>query len=139
MSIYAAYQSDQYWGSVIASYGFIQNDIKRNVQLGRFTDQNNGDTDGHSTTLALRGGFDFKVGPFTTGPIAGAVFQEARIDGFTETGVTGATSLSFDRQKRDSQITQLGWRGTLELGAWKPFAEATWNHEWNDDDRTLRT
>lgn len=67
------------------------------------------------------------------------IFQEARIDGFTEHGTTGATSLTFDSQTRDSQITQLGWRGSIELGAWKPFAQATWNHEFNDDDRTLRT
>ena len=27
----------------------------------------------------------------------------------------------------------------MQLGAWKPFAEATWNHEWNDDNRTVTT
>jgi outer membrane lipase/esterase len=36
-------------------------------------------------------------------------------------------------------VTQLGWRGSVELGDWKPFAEATWNHEWNDDNRTVTT
>lgn len=139
ISAYVAYQSDRFWGNAVASYGLIQNDINRNVQLGRFTDVNHGDADGHSLALALRGGFDFKVGQFTTGPIMGVIIQEARIDGFTEHGTTGATSLTFDDQTRDSQITQIGWRGSIELGAWKPFAEATWNHEFNDDDRTLWT
>jgi len=139
MSLYSAYQHDQYWGNVIASYGFLQNDINRSVKLGIFTDQNNGDADGHSISLALRGGSDFKIGQFTTGPVVGAIFQETHIDGFTETGTTGVTALSFDSQTRESQVTQLGWRGSIELGKWKPFAEATWNHEWNDDDRTVTT
>ena len=139
ISAYAGYANDQFWGNAVASYGLLQNDINRTVQLGRFTDQNQGDADGHSVGLALRGGADFKILQFTTGPVIGAVFQEAQIDGFTEQGATGATSLTFASQTRASQITQLGWRGTVLLAAWKPFAEATWNHEWNDDDRTLPT
>jgi len=139
VSIYAAYQFDRFWGNAVASYGFIQNEVNRDVQLGRFTDRNRGDADGHSVALSLRGGSDFKIGQFTTGPVIGVVFQEARIDGLTEHGMTGATALSFESQDRDSQLTQLGWRGAVDLGAWKPFAEATWNHEWNNDDRTLRT
>jgi outer membrane lipase/esterase len=139
MSVYSAYQHGQFWGNAIAAYGLIQNDINRSVKLGIFTDQNNGDADGHSISLALRGGHDFKIGQFTTGPIVGAVFQEARIDGFTEHRTTGVTALSFNSQTRDSQVTQLGWRGSVEIGEWKPFVEATWNHEWNDDDRTVTT
>jgi outer membrane lipase/esterase len=139
ISAYAAYQSDQFWGNAVASYGLIQNDINRNVQLGRFTDANHGDADGDAFAFALRSGFDFKIGQFTTGPVIGIIFQEANLDRFTEHGITGATSLAFEDQTRDSQVTQLGWRGSVELGAWKPFAEATWNHEINDDERTLRT
>lgn len=139
ISAYVAYQNDRFWSNAVASYGLIQDDVNRTVQLGRLRDQNQGDADGHFVTLALRGGSDFKIGQFTTGPVIGAIFQEARIDKFTEHGTTGATSLTFENQERASQITQLGWRGAIELGAWKPFAEATWNHEWNDDERTVRT
>lgn len=139
LSAYAAYHNDRFWGDAVASYGLIQNEINRTVQLGRFADHNQGDADGHLVTFALRGGTDFKVSQFTTGPVVGAIFQEARIDGFTEHGTTGTTSLTFDSQTRASQISQLGWRGSMDLGAWKPFAEATWNHEWNNDDRTLET
>lgn len=139
MSVYSAYQYGQFWGNAIASYGLLQNDVKRSVKLGIFTDHNTGDTDGHSISLALRGGHDFKIDQFTTGPVVGAIFQEAHIDGFTEQGATGVTALSFASQTRDSQVTQLGWQGSVELGAWNPFIEAMWNHEWNDDDRTVTT
>ena len=139
ISVYAAYQSDQFWSNAVAAYGLIQNDINRNVQLGRFTDLNNGNADGQSLALALRGGFNFKVSQFETGPTIGLILQEAHIDGFTEHGTTGATSLTFGSQTRESQITQIGWRGSIEVDAWKPFAEAAWNHEFNDDGRTVRT
>lgn len=139
ISVYAAYQNNHFWGNALASYGWIQNDINRAVQLGRFTDHNQGDADGHSVALALRGGSDFTIGQLTTGPVIGVIFQEGHIDGFTEYGITGTTSLSFDSQTRESQIMQLGWKGSIEFGVLKPFVEVTWNHEWNDDDRTLRT
>ncbi len=139
ISLYSAYNYNQFWGNAVASYSVLQNDISRSVKLGIFTDQNSGDADGHSLSLAIRGGSNFKIDRLTTGPVLGMIFQEAHIDGFTEHGTTGMTALLFDSQKRDSQVAQLGWKGALELGNWKPFAEATWNHEWNDDNRTVTT
>ncbi len=139
LSMYSSFQYGQFWGNAIASYGLIQNDINRTVQLGIFTDQNTGESDGHSISLAFRGGSDFKLGQVTTGPVIAIIFQEARLNGFTEHGTTGVAALSFGSQTRDSQVTQLGWRGSIERGAWKPFAEAAWNHEWNDDYRTVTT
>jgi outer membrane lipase/esterase len=139
INLYSAYNYNQFWGNIVTSYGILQNDISRFVKFGIFTDQNSGDADGNSFSLAVRGGSDIKIDRLTTGPIFGVIFQEADIDGFIEHGTTGVTSLSFESQTRKSQVTQLGWRGSVELSAWKPFVEATWNHEWNDDDRTVTT
>jgi outer membrane lipase/esterase len=88
---------------------------------------------------ALRGGWDWGVGRFTGGPVAGLVLQQVRIDGFTETGTTGVTALSFGDQTRDSFVTQLGWRVCADVGSLRPFAEANWNHECGDRDRTVTT
>jgi outer membrane lipase/esterase len=137
MSLYAAYRSGPVWGNVIASYGLLQDHIARQVTLGLFTDQNNADTDGHSLALALRGGSDFRFGQVTTGPVMGVVLQQVRLNGFTETGTSGVTALSFGDQTRNSFVSQLGWRGSAELGNWQPFAEAEWNHEWGGRNRTL--
>lgn len=139
LSAYTAYQYNRFWGNAVASYGLLQNSINRSVKLGIFTDQNSADTDGHAFSLALRGGSDFKVNQFSTGPIVGVIFQEASIDAFVEHGTSGSTALSFRSQTRKSQVTQLGWRGSIELDAWMPFAEATWNHEFNNDARTMTT
>ena len=60
------------------------------------------------------------------------VMQQVHIDGFTETGTSGVTALSFAGQTRDSFVSQLGWRVLVDIGKWQPFAEAKWNHEWAD-------
>jgi outer membrane autotransporter protein len=125
------------WGDAIASYGLLQNHIARQVTLGRFMDRNDGNADGHSLALALRGGYDLHLGPVSTGPVAGAVLQQVRIGGFTETGSSGYTALSFGSQTRGSAVTQPGWRVSVDAGNWQPFADVQWNHEWADKNRTI--
>jgi outer membrane lipase/esterase len=105
--------------------------------MGIFIDQNNGNTVGHSLALALRGGFDFGLGPITTGPVAGLILQDVQVNGFTETSATGISALSFGDQTRDSLVTQLGWRVCMERGPWRPFLEMDWNHECAGKDRTV--
>lgn len=130
-SLYAAYRQGWFWGSAIMTYGFFQEKITRDVKLGTFIDRNVGDTTGRSLAFAVHGGGDFDVGhAIKTGPVVGFVAQRMRLDGYTETGTSGTTSLSFATQKRNSLVSQLGWRGSVELGVWRPFAEVTWNHEW---------
>jgi len=136
-SLYAAYKIGPYWADAVATYGLIQDDISRQVPLGIFTDGNQADTTGQTVALALRGGRDFCLGRITTGPVVGAVLQQVHVDGFTETGVSGATALSFGGQTRNSYVTQLGWRAMVDLGDWQPFAEAKWNHDWADTNRTV--
>lgn len=136
LSVYSAYQAGPVWGNVVASYGWYQDKIVRNVALGLYTDNNNADTTGTSLTLALRAGGDIHLGPVTTGPVAGLVLQWVRIKGFAESGASGTltggngvTALSFGEQIRDSAISQIGWRASVDVGDWRPFVEAKWNHE----------
>ena len=65
----------------------------------------------------------------------GITWQRAEVDGFTESG--GFTSLSFGRQTRNSLISELGYRVSADLGDWRPFAQATWNHEFDNDARSV--
>ena len=115
----------------------LQDHVSRQVPLGIFTDQNKGDSNGHALALALRGGWDFHVGAFTFGPLAGLTLQQVRFNGFTESGTTGVTALSFGAQTRNSAISQLGVRASTEIGDWRPFAELAWNHELADRNRTV--
>jgi outer membrane lipase/esterase len=137
VSLYAAYRAGPLWGDAVASYDLLQDHTARQVRLGSFTDQNNGDTNGHDLALALRGGWDCRLGPITTGPTAGAVLQQVRLDGFGETGGSGVTALSFGGQTRNSAVSQLGWRGAVDVGKWQPFADMDWIHEWAGRNRSI--
>jgi outer membrane lipase/esterase len=136
-SLYAAYAAGPWWGNAVASYDLFQDKIVRPVPLGIFTDQNNGTTTGQSLSLALRGGCDFSLGQFTTGPVAGMVLQDVRVYGFTESGTSGVTALSYGSQTRESFVSQLGWRVWTDLGKFHPFAEASWNHECAGKSRMI--
>ncbi|WP_043600735.1 autotransporter outer membrane beta-barrel domain-containing protein [Solidesulfovibrio magneticus] len=146
ISLYSAYQAGPVWGNVVASCGWQQDKIARDVTLGLFTDSNSATTTGTSLALALRAGGDIRLGPVTTGPVAGLVLQRVRIRGFAEsgtsgglTGSNGVTALSFGEQLRDSAISQLGWRASVDVGDWRPFVEAKWNHELVDQsDRKVK-
>ncbi|MEA4856179.1 MAG: autotransporter domain-containing protein [Solidesulfovibrio sp.] len=139
ISLYCAYQAGPVWGNVVASSGWYQDTIARDAPLGLFTDSNSADTTGTALALALRAGGDIQLGPVTTGPVAGLVLQRVRIKGFAESGTSGGqtggngvTALSFGEQIRDSAISQLGWRAAIDVGDWRPFVEAKWNHELVD-------
>ena len=136
-SLYIAYKAGPVWGDVVATYDPFQDKITRKVPLGTFVDVNNANTAGYSLALALRLGGDFKLGKITTGPVGGVVLQQVHLDSFTETGTSGVTALSFDRQTRDSIVGQLGWRALMNIGKWQPFAEAKWNHEYADKNNTV--
>ncbi|MDZ7618525.1 MAG: autotransporter domain-containing protein, partial [Patescibacteria group bacterium] len=136
-SLYVAYLEGPTWGSAILTYDLFQVNVARRVPLGIYTDQNNGNTTGQNLSLALRGGRDFKTGRLTTGPTLGFIMQEARVYGFTETGDTGVTSLSFGRQTRESFVSQLGWRVLFDRGSLQPFAEVGWNHEYVGQNRMV--
>jgi outer membrane lipase/esterase len=136
-SLYAGYRAGPLWGNAVATHGQFQDKIARDVALGIYTDHNNGSTYGQSQALALRAGGDISLGRFTTGPVGGVVMQQVFLNGFTETGTSGVTALSFSNQTRDSAVSQLGWRVLLDAGAWQPFAEAKWNHEWAGKDRSV--
>jgi len=138
-SLYVTYNSVHWWGDAIATSGLLQDRIDRPVPLGIFTDRNRADTDGQSLTIALRGGRDFQVGPITTGPVAGMILQQVHLDGFTETGTSGATALAFGGQTRNARIGQLGWRAAAYMGNWQLSAEAAWNHDWTDRNREVTT
>ena len=146
LSLYTAYQAGPVWGDAVASYGWYQDRIVRDVALGLFTDRNSADTTGTSLALALRAGGDIALGPVATGPVAGLVLQRVRLKGFAETGISGGqtgsngvTALSFGEQLRDSAISQLGWRVSVAVAGWRPFAEAKWNHELVDQsERKVR-
>jgi outer membrane lipase/esterase len=121
---------------VIGTYGGLDYKVDRAVPIGITTQHNPGNTGGRDLSIAVEGGYDFISGSFTHGPIAGLTGQHIEVDRFTETG--GFTSLSFAGQTRDSAISALGYRASIDIGNWTPFAQLVWNHEFvSTGDRTV--
>jgi outer membrane lipase/esterase len=134
-SIYGGYLKGPSWASVIATYGALDYDVNRIVPIGITLQNNNGKTSGSNISVAFQGGHDFALGALTHGPVAGLTWQHVNIGGFTETG--SFTSLGFDDQTRDSLISGLGYKATYDLGRFRPYVQAVWNHEFAAD-RTVR-
>jgi outer membrane lipase/esterase len=135
--LYASYKAGWFWGDVVATYGAFQNSIKRHVPLGIFTDDNKSRPDGSSLGLKVCLGGDLKTGKITTGPVVNMDFQQVHLRGFSETGASGVTALSFAGQTWDSFISQLGWRISGDVGKWQPFAHVRWNHEWGNRNNSV--
>jgi outer membrane lipase/esterase len=160
-SLYAAYGAGPVWAKVVGSYGTLRYDINRIVPIGITSQSNTGNTAGRNTSFAAELGYDFvtpignpatisvlpvKAAPaaglaITHGPVAGLVLQRVDVDGFTETdpfaSIGGFTALSFASQTRNSAVSELGYRASIDIGIWRPFAKLTWNHELASTDRAV--
>lgn len=159
-SLYAAYGTGPLWGKVIGTYGDLRYDVNRIVPIGITLQSNTGKTSGRNVSLAAEFGYDFVAGTvsaapasglplkaaaprplITHGPIAGIVLQRITVNGFTETDqfapIGGFTALSFDGQTRNSAVSELGYRTSIDLGIWQPFAKLAWNHEFAATNRTV--
>jgi outer membrane lipase/esterase len=135
-SLFGALRSGPLWANAIMSFGWLKYDVNRVVPLGITFDSNSAQTNGRNFSFAALTGYDFSYHAVTHGPVVGLEVQSVGIDNFTETG--SFTSLAFSNIGRTSTVSALGYRAAIDLGIWRPFAQATWNHEFdNTANRTV--
>lgn len=135
LSLYTAYRNKDWWGTLIGSVGWLNYTTDRTVPIGVTMQPNNGATNGTDLSLAGEVGYDFHTGFLTHGPVAGFILQQVWVDGFTETG--SFTSLSFDSQIRNSEVSLLGYQASFDWGLWHPFVQLLWDHEFDPLDRVV--
>jgi outer membrane lipase/esterase len=136
-SIFGAVRNGPLWADAIMSFGWLHYDVNRIVPLGISFDSNSASTRGHNFSFAGLVGYDFQSAVVVHGPVAGIELQSVGIDSFTETG--GFTALAFSDLGRNSTVSRLGYRAAFDYGRWRPFAEVTWNHEFeNTANKTVR-
>lgn len=134
-SLYAGHRMGALWTLAIASAGTIRDGVNRVVPIGIALQSNSAVARGSNFSLASFTGYDMVNGLITHGPVTGFVLQQVYIGGFTESG--SFTSLAFASQVRDSAVTTLGYRASLELGPWRPYAQVLWDHELASPDRLV--
>jgi outer membrane lipase/esterase len=135
LSLYAAYRNGNWWGDLTGTAAWLGYDTNRTVPIGITVQANNGSTNGDDLSLAAEVGYDFHTGVVTHGPVAGLILQQARVNGFTESG--SFTSLSFSEQIRNSEVGVLGYQMRFDWGNWHPFLQLAWDHEFDPLDRIV--
>ncbi|MBI2510806.1 MAG: autotransporter domain-containing protein [Opitutae bacterium] len=106
VAVYAQWKSGAFFSDANAAYGSQDfKDLKRTTALGGF--QTSGETDGDRVAAAVRVGADFSSGALRFTPFAGLRYAKAKLDGYTETGVTGLNFV-FDGQTAKSFEGLLG-------------------------------
>lgn len=136
---YVGYGSGPWYvGASLGGGDLDYRDIRRTFALGAGSRTENGSTRGTHLMARGFGGYWFNTASsWIHGPFARLTYQEARVDAWSETG-TSSSAMTFDKQKRDSFASSLGWQVSGTLGVLRPFGRVTWEKDYNDDDRSVR-
>ena len=149
LSAYTGYKSadDSVWANTIVSYGFISNDIERNVKIGITNQKLTGkNIDSTNTSLAFFGGYNFKnnsglSSSIIHGPVFGAKIQKIKVDGFTdnnENSVPAPIQLQFHEQNLTSKIVSAGYQVYYPYSSViEPFAKFSLDHDFGDTMRKI--
>jgi outer membrane autotransporter protein len=98
-----------------------------------------GSTDGRDFNALIEGGYDWKHGGLTIGPLASYQYTYVEFDSFNEHG--SLVPLSFSDQNANSSRTALGAKATYDWHAGhvliRPEIRASWQHEFGDRDYSI--
>jgi outer membrane autotransporter protein len=135
IGLYATAFSGGFYVNGAATGGLNDYDTRRTALLGTAS----GDTEGHEFTGLIAGGYDWKKGNLTVGPIASFQYTYVDFDGFTEHG--SLAPLTFNDQSADSSRTALGAKASYDWNMGrvlvKPEIRAAWQHEFGDTDYSI--
>ena len=111
-------------------------DVRRTFDIGTAQRNESGDTSGTHWAFRLHGGYWMRAGNVNHGPFAKFTYQRVDVDNFSEASAS-SSALSYGEQERKSLVTSLGWQVQGTFGAVRPFARASWEHEFKDDERDI--
>lgn len=136
---YAAWQYEGWHADAHALAGWNNYDQSRRIVLPGLDRTANSSPDGQQVTAAVNGGYNWKKGGWSFGPLAGVQYVHLNIDGYTETGA-GALDLAVNRQQTDSLRSSLGGRVSYDIKlsngmVLTPEVRLSWQHEFLDDSR----
>ncbi len=138
--VYASYSDSGWYANALASYGFSDYDQDRKVQVGAFNGTAHSSPTGDQIVGNLDGGYDFHRGNWTFGPTLGLQYVHLDVDGYNETGVSGA-NLDVNDNQADSLRSRLGGRVSYAIQdggmTFTPHFSASWQHEFLDQSRGI--
>jgi outer membrane autotransporter protein len=138
--VYASYSNNGWFANALGSYGFSDYSQNRNVSIGAFGGTAHSSPGGCQIVGDLDGGYEFHQGPWTFGPTLGLQYVHLNIDGYTESGLTGA-DLTVNQNSSDSLRSHLGGRVSYAVKSgttiFTPHLSASWQHEFMDQSRGI--
>ena len=136
---YVGYGSGPWYvGATLGGGDLDYRDIRRSFSLGPASRTENGSTRGTHLMARALGGYWFNTNStWIHGPFARLTYQEASVDGWSETG-TSSSAMTFSNQRRNSTVSSLGWQTSGVIGMVRPFGRVTWEKDYNNDDRSVR-
>ncbi|HEX4858372.1 MAG TPA: autotransporter domain-containing protein [Usitatibacteraceae bacterium] len=135
LSAFASGRWGGFYGSLTASIANLKFDnVRRNVQLGPVSRTATSDTKGANSSASFMAGYDFALGKLSIGPFLSHTAQSVDVNGFSEANA-GSANLKIMDQRRDSQVTGVGVRASLPMGAFTPFVRVAMEKENRNDER----
>lgn len=141
LSAFGSAKLNRFYGNFSLSNSDLKfNDITRFVRLGSVTRTNKASATGSNSSANLTLGFDFPPWQqLTVGPFLSLTSQRVAVGNFAENA--GATPLSTDlkiaSQARNSNVLSAGWRASINLGNFTPFARIAYDQEQINRDREI--
>ncbi|WP_295910294.1 autotransporter domain-containing protein [uncultured Xanthomonas sp.] len=126
---FAGWYGEHAWVNAQVSYTWLSYDVTRKVNLGPATIEHKGSPDGSNLTAALQGGYEFGEGSFKHGPVAAAIWQKVKLDGYTESN-PNSSALGYSDRDVESMVGRIGWKASIDAGTVKPYLQATYDHEF---------
>ena len=142
LSLYSAFNHDQFWSYAAVNYGYANNDINRKAPMGITTQSVNGDTHSNNLSATLSTGYKFKTKVsddfnVTHGPFLGVTYQKVELDGFTESADATALALSFKDYNLKSFEAEVGYQFKGRLGICEPYLSGSLRHEFEDTENRV--
>ena len=127
---------------VLLGYSWLDYDNDRKINIGSEQRKAKSNTDGDLSSFAVRSGYNFELGPVIAGPSLRYQYLDLSVDDYTEKDA-GVLNMHVDDMSYDSSTLGLGGQMTmpiaLESGFLRPYAEAHWVKEFQDDSSQVDT
>ena len=137
MTIYVGYgDGPWYVGGTLGAGNLDYSNIQRNIALGPVTRTENGTASGYQTVARVLGGYWFKQADWIHGPFGKLTWDKAVVHQFSEHG-SDSTALTYGQQENEALVSSIGWQVTGNLSGWRPFARATWEYNFKNDERQI--
>ena len=139
--LYASYTKGGFYADAVVNGGYNNYSVRRSIDFSTIDRTARSSQNGGQLSAALNLGYDWEIGKFTLGPVAGVQYTYVGIAPFTEGGAE-SLNLRVGQQNANSMRTTLGGRVAY---TWNlsdsitiiPEVRMFWLHEFLNNPRVI--